>query len=368
MNQANSNEDTLSTDNGKSGNEINLSQIKLNVQSNEIQVKISSFKKDIESINKNTTQLYIKCFYKNYKSKIINIKNKSTARFIKASEIFTLKNILINYYNLENHVKMMQFYNQLIMLENIFLIGSNLSCAENMSQYFKRRGISVNLPIDIDYNKRVRRVSKIKKLPINWQETIINSISTKIQYLKEAIIIMSMTGCRPCEIRSIRINLIENNQISVSINNAKLKNTSTKRILIYKLVGLAIELKSVFNDKSANALVFSNINEKQIANLLARTSKKAFPKLNLIVTPYCFRNAIASDAKNSGMPPEDLAKLLGHCSTQTQKFYGRAKYGKSTNPLLPIEILSNNEVHIYQSKYSRNTEINFCKNEIVVSP
>ena len=70
------------------------------------------------------------------------------------------------------------------------------------------------------------------------------------------------------------------------------------------------------------------------ANLCAATIKagrKAFPNLKESVTPYVFRHHLASQMKAAGLPPEIIAKALGHRASESQQVYGYAVSATGTS-------------------------------------
>lgn len=62
---------------------------------------------------------------------------------------------------------------------------------------------------------------------------------------------------------------------------------------------------------------------------LARIGKATFPRLQVRITPYLFRHALAAGAKAGGLAREDLARLLGHASTRTGSVYGAASQART---------------------------------------
>jgi hypothetical protein len=55
------------------------------------------------------------------------------------------------------------------------------------------------------------------------------------------------------------------------------------------------------------------------------------------VTAYTTRHQFKTDAKNAGLGPEDLAKVMGHSTTKSQSYYGSSARGR-TGAVAPSKI------------------------------
>jgi hypothetical protein len=75
-------------------------------------------------------------------------------------------------------------------------------CAEQgflrLSRYLEGQNVEVFGPDDGMFQRRVGRVQKIRSLPSDWREVVIDNIVTSIPNLRAAIITMAFTGVNGC--------------------------------------------------------------------------------------------------------------------------------------------------------------------------
>jgi integrase len=182
-----------------------------------------------------------------------------------------------------------------------------------------------------DLTKRVGRVKKLKGLPDDWLDLTIDAAECEIETEHAAVMVMALAGPRPSEIASIGLCELENGDIAVMIDGTKITEVSgqTQRRLTFPPVGLARWLR-IFASQGEYSYPFVNINNKRMERIVAKASIRAFgcPRR---VNCSTFRNNVSSQLKALEWSADAIAKVLGHQSQKTQKFYGRIRFGKRTS-------------------------------------
>jgi integrase len=70
---------------------------------------------------------------------------------------------------------------------------------------------------------------------------------------------------------------------------------------------------------------------KNFSTNIRDSARLIWPTREKTVTPYCLRHQFAADLKSSGASDEDIAKAMGHTTTETAQTYGTARQSRGTS-------------------------------------
>lgn len=150
----------------------------------------------------------------------------------------------------------------------------------------------------------------------------------------QAMMVLRLTGARPCELLHIAAQSIGEKAVEVTLRNAKATNgRALGEDRIIRFSGLT--------NAEANALLgWRDILEgltpkyptgtiiKKIEKYFSRAARRALGARAKYPTLYSLRHQFAADAKASGLAPNEVAALMGHASDVTaQKHYCRRTHG-----------------------------------------
>ena len=161
-----------------------------------------------------------------------------------------------------------------------------------------------------------------------------------------AVMIVSITGCRPAEINSI--SLIGNQSIKI-IGAKKIDGIrGCDRILKlthrdYKIVELL--LGHIRHDTSGKTNDMSRIQRR-----LQRHVKKLWPARKHHLSLYSYRHQLGSNLKSTGINKADMAEMMGHRSVSSIDVYGDRRTSQSQ--VVPTLILIKTNTHTRNSKIS----------------
>ncbi|GHD55018.1 site-specific integrase [Jeongeupia chitinilytica] len=165
----------------------------------------------------------------------------------------------------------------------------------------------------------------------DWQVAVLKKIP---EQHREAFVIQTLTGCRPRELKlGVEIGFDPNTQeYRILIQGAKVtaKNGQPTRTIRVVLD----EAHEVYRDVLDQLVQQQAQQQKQY--VMMQTTKaygmavtRAAAKLEMKkLSPYSLRHQVASDLKASDrFTEEQVAEVMGHCSTKTQGCYGRKSTG-----------------------------------------
>lgn len=176
--------------------------------------------------------------------------------------------------------------------------------------------------------RRVGRVSALRRVREGWQEEIYSHLSEKWQ---PAFAIMALTGCRPAELDGLQIFPTENEGVLRFI----IEGRKVTELAGQEWRELTIDVRGAAYGRSLMAEIGNEpgrleieVTPQAITKAVTRAAQRAkLIRLNQTLPGYACRNAMASKMKEEGWPMDQVAAALGHSSDQCQKFYGRANAG-----------------------------------------
>lgn len=182
---------------------------------------------------------------------------------------------------------------------------------------------------NFDFNKKKSKKTALHKLPKNWQELLIN-YNRNSKYTS-ALVVIALTGCRPCElVKGIKIS-ISDEKIDFFIEGAKVddKKGQPFRNISYPIdsKNTLIEILKNILSTSAKEITISIAKAVNFTVEIRRRSKILWPSHKESITSYCFRHQFSADMKKS-KKGDDVSRALGHATDKTRKRYGHASQGR----------------------------------------
>lgn len=178
-----------------------------------------------------------------------------------------------------------------------------------------------NIPSDIK-----AKISKRKKAN-SMSEKEFNKIkdSANDESTKAVMDIVSITGCRPAEIPTIKIN----KDGTLTIESAK-KDEADSRGLdrtikiddMEKYSSVVNGLLTIKAEAKASAISESKLMDR-VKDRFSYAAKRAYPKRKGICL-YTLRHQVGAELKASGMERKEIAYLMGHRVTASVDVYGNS--------------------------------------------
>lgn len=185
-------------------------------------------------------------------------------------------------------------------------------------------------PIPID--ARTPRHSKkmdMKGLPKNWRECLIE----RMPNYHPIVLTAAICGCRPDELMSGVTLLIDSGFLVAVINGSKNTNKSGQpwRRLTWPTNHPSPLIQLMLSEvaKVGGEVLIQLKSAKNFHSAVRAAARREWPSRKSDITPYCFRHAIASDAKAAGLPGDMISMMLGHCVDATKSRYGHKKMGSA---------------------------------------
>lgn len=208
-------------------------------------------------------------------------------------------------------------------------------------------------------DQRKKRTSKrqhMKQLESDWRQQILNEA---IEKWRLPICILAVAGCRPAELKKGVYLEVKDHRLVCKINSAKVKDGEITVRQIFES-GEKVKNKKVtyhagqefrelhydlglypmvdaLAEKIVSCITIKIDNTSSLTSAVRAIAKKLWPKRKKSITSYCFRHALGSDMKNSGMDPDDISIALGHAVSNTKSFYGQAQL--SGNGHIPSKVI-----------------------------
>lgn len=175
-----------------------------------------------------------------------------------------------------------------------------------------------------------RRKTKRKLLALlqtDWRQQFIAGIKSQIPAMREAFVLLAITGCRPCEIPAASISQNAEGNVVIRIVSAKrrIHQLGDWREIRQPLPKIYGDCRGLL-DPSIHAQL-RKITPKQIADVARKVSRRVFPSLGEQITASAFRHQFCSDLKSQGVSKREIALALGHSLIESQSGYGRPRYG-----------------------------------------
>ncbi|MDO8299220.1 hypothetical protein [Lacisediminimonas sp.] len=193
------------------------------------------------------------------------------------------------------------------------------------------------------------KLQDIRGLPSDWRERVVRRlVKDRLAGLTTAV-----TGCRPEELlaegakEGVRLS-IEGEHLIAHIVGAKTTDHAGQgwRRLRWPLTHPASLVQQLIAEvQAAGETVIAKIASKTaFTSSLRAAGKREWPlhrypeRKGRDITSYCFRHALASDMKNSGLSDADISAALGHRIDVTKETYGTRRIGSAGGGLAPASV------------------------------
>jgi integrase len=205
---------------------------------------------------------------------------------------------------------------------------------------------------------RIKKTKKhsIRRMHTNWRDMIWAACENP-DY-KGPLAILYLTGARPSEIaQGVLVEWEEgaptmNITIKGTKTGQKGKNGQEKRTITIDLS------KDCFRGSVKDYLINQSFEEgycmikvhpKRLNDYVRRLSQELWPRKKNHITPYSFRHQFAADLKGEGRGNKEIAELLGHRSTLSQRSYGLARQARGKSSVAGVTCSA--KVRVYKKKY-----------------
>lgn len=193
------------------------------------------------------------------------------------------------------------------------------------------------MPTGAPLNERKRRTSKrrLGAVPADWRE----QLAQRLPRWHLPFLVAAVSGCRPAEL-AVGVDVaVAGGELKVRIKGVKVRpgagqpwrelfwpldgdgaSPLVRRLADHAAASGGAMVVDLGQDNSSPARAFSDA--------IRAAAARAWPTLRTSITAYSLRHAAASDAKASGLSPEDISAALGHAVEHTQGTYGHGSQSR----------------------------------------
>lgn len=196
----------------------------------------------------------------------------------------------------------------------------------------------------VKQNRNSKKAS-IKALPSNWGEALCDAMSKHKH--ADAVRVLACCGCRPAELaRGVKVSTSKDG-IHFIVMGAKVsKKAGQERGQDWREIILPLNhpIASLLSNKkpctyTANA-------ESITKSITRKASNLGFEG----VSAYSFRHQFGADLKASDFDKKEIARALGHRTTEAQEGYGNSGAGRK----IEVEVYAAHEPKIVSSNHKNN--------------
>jgi integrase len=186
----------------------------------------------------------------------------------------------------------------------------------------------------------------LSTLPKNWQSKILDNAALQWQNYKSetmgALAVLKATGCRPSELAK-GVQVFKDGEVwKFSIMGTKVGETGgsatekQKRGIPHRVISVdgtgqnwSRYLGMAIGGTKGTVKIAS---AKGLGTKMQRLVVAEWGDIKNKPSPYSFRHACAREMRNSSLPVETIAKVLGHASCGSQGAYGWKRAGGTKGP------------------------------------
>ncbi|WP_284258616.1 site-specific integrase [Acidocella aquatica] len=170
------------------------------------------------------------------------------------------------------------------------------------------------------------------RMPAGWRQAIVEAAPVGSEYYTP-LLVMALTGVRPAELKKgVSVTITAQGCLLITIKGAKVSTTTgqpERRLWVRVDNPTAWQLfAAVTASDPEQGLRVSIQDPRTFCDHIRSLSRKLYPKIRYVASPYSFRHAFASDQKAMHVPDEMLAKMMGHVSARSKQGYGVARQGR----------------------------------------
>lgn len=176
-------------------------------------------------------------------------------------------------------------------------------------------------PRNADQDRSNGKRDSLNSLPEGWRDQVQAATNDRD---KPAVAAMALTGCRPAEVRGIKVKQ-DDERVTLTIKSAKYD--ADRGI---KVRELTLD-KSELDQTEAGRDLKDWLGKREVRTVSHEGSGEAFrervgracDRAGLEqASAYSFRHASARELRESGADKSEIAERLGHRSERAQRFYG----------------------------------------------
>ncbi len=202
---------------------------------------------------------------------------------------------------------------------------------------------------------RMSKSKSLAKAPPNWEEQVAKKLSST--YLRFWLV-QCATGCRPSELsKGFSVERRNDGTLVIGIRGAKVGPFSgqPQRLLVLSIAteGWAVQMLAA---KLKPDVVLRGLRQERSTNAYCKAIKRAcneaFPGLAL--SAYSARHQKKADLKMAGVDRVGMAKVLGHRTTRSATYYGRAVRGRAGS-VKPVAVQATHAVKVRAKFVQRKT-------------
>jgi integrase len=141
--------------------------------------------------------------------------------------------------------------------------------------------------------------------------------------------VLFLTGARPCElVKGVKAQITPAGRLRFTIEGGKVTARTGQPVRMIE-VPIDNEVAQALVDRAAAGVLVVRITDaRKLSDKVRSMSRRLFPKIAYMISPYTFRHAIAAREKAHGRSVTSLAKVLGHVSGRSQRGYGTPQQGR----------------------------------------
>lgn len=187
-------------------------------------------------------------------------------------------------------------------------------------------------------NDKLKDANTIQKIE-GWRALIFGRLLSVASPWVDHAAVAALTGCRPAEVASVRIEKGAGGELVITIPGAKVSDTKGQPFRRFSIKADAgPEFAHLMaRVKTGPVLLSSGSTASAFSEALKRAGKQSLGDKAPPMTGYVYRHALACDMKADGADRDAIASALGHAVTKTQSHYGRASGGKKGARVFQVE-------------------------------
>lgn len=176
----------------------------------------------------------------------------------------------------------------------------------------------------------------INKIP-GWRTLLFTRLEKISSPWLDHAAVCSLTGCRPAELNGSTVTYT-NGKLVITIIGAKTNDghgQATRTITVGNTPKTP-EFAHLVKKSPFTVTLHHQVKDypNAFTKALERAGKMAFPPKTPLMGAYVYRHAMAADMKADSASTEQIAFVLGHSSTRTQRSYGHARGGLPNNRMV----------------------------------
>jgi integrase len=187
-------------------------------------------------------------------------------------------------------------------------------------------------------NDKLKDANTIQKID-GWRALIFGRLLSVSSPWVDHAAVAALTGCRPAEVASVRIEKGAGGELVITIPGAKVSDTKGQPYRKFSIKADAgLEFAHLMERvKTGPVLLSSDSTASAFSEALKRAGKQSLGDKAPPMTGYVYRHALACDMKADGADRDSIASALGHAVSKTQSHYGRASGGKKGARVFQVE-------------------------------